>query len=150
VKETTLRHQRVDCPDLLGHGWAPHTPPYTITALAKHLADNLAETYDVIGGVSFGSTIAAALYPLLASKPSRLVLAEPLLDHPPFDEEKIQGTVDGTENIPSEDEIMKANPTWIKAEATLRRLSLTQIDPRAIRQLFEVCPYRCFLKRNPP
>jgi hypothetical protein len=118
--------------------------------LAKHLADNLAETYDVVGGVSFGSTIAAALYPLLASKPSRLVLAEPLLDHPPFDEEKIQGAVDGTENIPSEDEIMKANPTWIKAEATLRRLSLTQIDPRAIRQLFEVCPFRCFLKRNPP
>jgi len=150
MKEIKLKHQRVDCPDLLGHGWAPHTPPYTITALAKHLADNLAESYDVIGGVSFGSTIAAALYPLLASKPTRLVLAEPLLDHPAFDEEKIQGAVDGTKNIPSEDEIMKANPTWIKAEATLRRLSLTQIDPLAIRQLFEVCPHQCLLKRNPP
>lgn len=145
-----LRHQRVDCPDLLGHGWAPHAPPYTIAALAKHLAENLAEHYDVIGGVSFGSTIAAALYPLLASKPSRLVLAEPLLDHPPFDEDKIQGAVDGTNNIPSEVEIMKANPTWIRAEATLRRLSLTQIDPLAIRQLFEVSPIRCFVKRAIP
>jgi hypothetical protein len=107
--------------------------------LAKHLADNLAEKYDVIGGVSFGSTIAAALYPLLTDKPCRLVLAEPLLDHPPFDEDKIQGAVDGTKNIPTEDEILKGNPTWIRAEATLRRLSLTQIDPKAIRQLFEVC-----------
>lgn len=139
---TVLRHQRVDCPDLLGHGWAPHTPPYTITALARHLAVNLDEHYDVIGGVSFGSTIAALLYPLLASKPTRLVLAEPLLDHPPFEEAKIQSAVNGTKNIPTEDEILKANPTWIRAEATLRRLSLTQIDPLAIRQLFEVCPFR--------
>jgi hypothetical protein len=131
----------VDCPDLLGHGWAPHTPPYTVKNLAKHLANNLSESYDVIGGVSFGSTIAAALYPLLSCKPTRLVLAEPLLDHPPFDEEKIQGAVDSTKNIPSEDEILKGNPTWIRAEATLRRLSLTQIDPDAIRQLFEVCSF---------
>jgi hypothetical protein len=122
----------------LGHGWAPHTPPYTITALARHLADNLAESYDVIGGVSFGSTIAAALYPLLPSKPSRLVLAEPLLDHPAFDEDKIAGAVETTKTIPTEEEILKGNPTWIAAEATLRRMSLTQIDPDAIRQLFEV------------
>jgi len=150
VDPTALRYKRVDCPDLLGHGWAPHTPPYTIKALAKHLADNLSESYDVIGGVSFGSTIAAALYPLLASRPSRLVLGEPLLDHPPFDEDKIQGAVDGTKNIPSEDEIMKANPTWIRAEATLRRLSLTQIDPRAIRELFEVCLYALLLEMQFP
>jgi hypothetical protein len=130
--------QRVDCPDLLGHGWAPHTPPYTIAALAKHLADNITETYDVIGGVSFGSTIAAALYPLLSSKPGRVVLAEPLLDHPAFDEEKIQGTINGLENIPTEEEILKGNPTWIRAEATLRRMSMAQIDPDVIRGLFEV------------
>lgn len=130
--------QRVDCPDLLGHGWAPHTPPYTISNLAKHLADNLAESYDVIGGVSFGSTIAAALYPLLTSKPDRLVLAEPLLDHPAFDEDKIAGAVATTKTIPTEEEILRGNPTWIAAEATLRRMSLTQIDPDAIWQLFEV------------
>jgi pimeloyl-ACP methyl ester carboxylesterase len=135
-----LTGKRVDCPDLLGHGWAPHTPPYTIENLAKHLAANLAEEYNVIGGVSFGSTIAAALYPLLAHKPSRLVLAEPLLDHPAFDEEKIAGALNTTKNIPTEEEILKGNPTWIAAEATLRRMSLTQIDPQAIRQLFEVCP----------
>ena len=106
--------------------------------LAKHLADNLDAEYEAIGGVSFGSTIAAALYPLLPRKPKRLVLAEPLLDHPSFDEEKIAGAVDGTKNIPTEESILAGNPTWIAAEATLRRMSLTQIDPKAIRQLFEV------------
>lgn len=150
MRRTILRYQRVDCPDLLGHGWAPHIPPYSIQALVKHLADNLSEDYDVIGGVSFGSTIAAVLYSFLGSKPARMVLAEPLLDHPSFSEEKIQSAVDGTKNIPSEDEIMKANPTWIRAEATLRRLSLTQIDPLAIRQLFEVSQHGCFLKRRRP
>jgi hypothetical protein len=128
----------VDCPDLLGHGWAPHRAPYNVHTLAQHLADNLSENYDVIGGVSFGSTIAAALYSLLAIKPKRLVLAEPLLDHPAFDHAKIDGAVDGTNNIPTEESILQANPTWIAAEATLRRMSLTQIDPEAIRQLFGV------------
>ena len=128
----------MDCPDLLGHGWAPHNAPYNIQTLAQHLADNLSENYDVVGGVSFGSTIAAALYPLLASKPKRLVLAEPLLDHAAFGQDLIDGAVGGTKNIPTEESILKANPTWIAAEATLRRMSLTQIDPEAIRQLFGV------------
>lgn len=130
--------QRVDCPDLLGHGWAPHRPPYTIERLAQHLAESLNEQYDVIGGVSFGSTVAAALYPLLATKPKRLVLAEPLLDHPPFPQTLIDGAVAGTKDIPTEEAILKGNPTWIPAEATLRRMSLTQIDPEVIKQLFQV------------
>ena len=130
--------QRVDCPDLLGHGWAPHREIYSIPALAEHLADNLVESYDVIAGVSFGSSVAAALYPLLSTKPTRMVLAEPLLDHPPFPQELIEGAIQGTKDIPTEASILKGNPTWIAAEATLRRMSLTQIDPEAIRQLFEV------------
>lgn len=140
--------QRVDCPDLLGHGWAPHRPPYTIDRLAQHLADNLSETYDVIGGVSFGSSVAAALYTLLPTKPKRLVLAEPLFDHPAFDQDKIEGAVDGTKSIPSEETILKGNPTWIPAEATLRRMSLTQIDPEAIRQLFQVRTSRLGFRRD--
>lgn len=133
-----LNPQRVDCPDSLGHGWAPHRPPYSIESLARHLADNLAEKYDVIGGVSFGSTVAAALYPLLSFKPSRLVLAEPLLDHAVFPQAQIDGAVAGTKDIPTEAEILQNNPNWIPAEATLRRMSLTQIDPEVIRQLFQV------------
>lgn len=133
-----LTLQRVDCPDLLGHGWAPHHAPYNIQTLAQHLADNLNESYEVVGGVSFGSTIAAALYPLLQTKPKRLVLAEPLLDHPAFEQDKIDGAVNGTKDIPTEESILQANPSWIAAEATLRRMSLTQIDPEAIRQLFGV------------
>lgn len=128
----------MDCPDLLGHGWAPHRDTYSIETLAKHLAYNLVESYDVIGGVSFGSTVAAALYPLLSTKPSRMVLAEPLFDHAPFPQELIDGAIEGTKNIPTEETILKGNPTWIPAEATLRRMSLTQIDPEAIRQLFQV------------
>lgn len=133
--------QRVDCPDLLGHGWAPHRETYTIETLAKHLAENLVESYDVIGGVSFGSSVAAALYPLLSTKPKRLVLAEPILDHPPFPQDLIDGAIGGTKNIPTEESILKGNPTWIPAEATLRRMSLTQIDPEAIRQLFQASTF---------
>jgi len=67
-----------------------------------------------------------------------LVLAEPLLDHPAFEQDKIDGAVNGTKDIPTEESILQANPSWIAAEATLRRMSLTQIDPEAIRQLFGV------------
>ena len=92
----------------------------------------------MIGGVSFGSSVAAALYPLLSTKPQRMVLAEPIFDHPPFPQELIDGAIEGTKNIPTEEAILKGNPTWIAAEATLRRMSLTQIDPEVIRQLFLV------------
>lgn len=138
AKQSLLIPQRVDAPDLLGHGWAPHVPSYTIPILAQHLADNLTEPYDLIGGVSFGSTIVAALYPLLKHKPRRIVLAEPLFDHPAPPDDQIQGMVNGTKEIPSEETLLKTFPKWIPEEAILRRLSLNQMDPEAIIQLFDV------------
>lgn len=128
----------MDAPDLLGHGWAPHVPSYTVETLAQHLADNLKGPYDLIGGVSFGSTIAAALYPLLKEKPRRMVLAEPLFDHPAPPDADIEGMVNGTKDIPSEESLLKTFLKWSPVEAILRRLSLNQIDPEAISQLFGV------------
>ncbi|WWD04779.1 hypothetical protein V865_002850 [Kwoniella europaea PYCC6329] len=123
-----------------GHGWAPHSRPYNVQTVTQHLADHLRNQdipYEVIGGVSFGSSFAASLYTSLPEnqKPSRLVLAEPILDYPPFTKEALDGMINFTKDIPSEESILKANPSWIRAEAVLRRLSLSLIDPEVIVQL---------------
>ncbi|OCF55004.1 hypothetical protein L486_07660 [Kwoniella mangroviensis CBS 10435] len=126
-----------------GHGWAPHSRPYNVQTVTRHLADHLRNQdipYEVIeggGGVSFGSSFASSLYSSLPEnqKPKRLVLAEPILDYPTFTKEALDGMVNSTKEIPSEESILKANPSWIGAEAILRRLSLSLIDPEVIVQL---------------
>ncbi|WWC88757.1 uncharacterized protein L201_003670 [Kwoniella dendrophila CBS 6074] len=125
-----------------GHGWAPHAQPYNVQTITQHLADHLRNQdipYEVIGGVSFGSSFAASLFNSLPEnqKPKRLVLAEPILDYPPFSQEALDGMVNTTKDIPTEESILKANPNWIRAEAVLRRLSLSLIDPEVITQLSE-------------
>ncbi|WVW84575.1 hypothetical protein I302_106609 [Kwoniella bestiolae CBS 10118] len=123
-----------------GHGWAPHSRPYDVQTVTKHLADHLSNQdvpYEVIAGVSFGSSFAASLFSALPEdqKPKRLVLAEPILDYPPFTKEALDGMINFTKDIPTEESILKANPSWIRAEAVLRRLSLSLIDPEVIVQL---------------
>lgn len=123
----------------MGHGWAPHVSSYTPQSLAEHLSKHLSPTqYDLLAGVSFGSSVAALLFTLLPTKPTRVLLAEPIFDLPPFSEDAVKGMYNTTQNIPSEEDILKANPKWVPMEAVLRRMSLTQMDPKAITQLCEV------------
>lgn len=88
--------------------------------------------------MSFGSSVAALLFTLLPNKPKRVLLAEPILDLPPFSDDAVKGMYNTTQSIPSEEDILKANPKWVPMEAVLRRMSLTQMDPKAITQLCEV------------
>lgn len=67
-----------------------------------------------------------------------MVLAEPLFDHPAPPDDQIQAMVNGTKEIPTEETLLKTFPKWIPEEAILRRLSLNQMDPEAISQLFDV------------
>ncbi|WWC70679.1 uncharacterized protein I206_104630 [Kwoniella pini CBS 10737] len=130
----------VDAPDLLGHGWAPHVPEYSVKTVTQHLADNLKDQdipYEVIGGVSWGSSFAASLFSLLPEnqKPKRLIMAEPIMDYGPRNDSDLERMLNTTKDIPTEESILKANPSWIRAEAILRRLSLSLIDPQVIEQL---------------
>ncbi|WWC62474.1 uncharacterized protein I303_105070 [Kwoniella dejecticola CBS 10117] len=123
-----------------GHGWAPHSPIYSVKTVTQHLADNLKDQdipYEVIAGVSWGSSFAAALYSLLPDnqKPKRLVMAEPIMDYGPRSQADVDRMLNTTKDIPTEESILKANPNWIRAEAILRRLSLSLIDPQVIVQL---------------
>lgn len=60
------------------------------------------------------------------------------MDLPPFSDDAVKGMYNTTQSIPSEEDILKANPKWVPMEAVLRRMSLTQMDPKAITQLCEV------------
>lgn len=136
------RMQRVDCPDLLGHGWAPHAPSsdrYTISLLASHLAKHLSqEKYGIIGGVSWGCPVILALLPQLQHPPPRVVLVEPILDLAPLPQARIDGMLASTKTPPTEEALLKDNPDWSQEEAVLKRLAFMQMDPRAITDLFEV------------
>lgn len=164
IKGHRLIQQRVDAPDLLGHGWAPRstslpsasdsTPTaeagrYTIPLISSHLAQHLSSTkYDVIAGVSFGST---ALLPLLTSfkhPPARAVLVEPILDMPPVGPERVAAMVKGVETPPSEEEVAKMNPTWSREECVLRRMGVLQLDKRVVGDLFDVSAFG--LERDDP
>lgn len=132
--------QKVDAPDLLGHGWAPHSSErYTIQSIASYLAKHISEEkYDVVAGVSFGSTAILPLLEQMKYPPKRAVLVEPILDMPPPSDERIKGMADGCKNPPSEEELMKSNPKWIREEAILKRMAFVQMDSRLITDLFDV------------
>ncbi|KAI9638290.1 Alpha/Beta hydrolase protein [Dioszegia hungarica] len=144
IKNGYVRHAhslRVDAPDLLGHGWAPHAPSserYTVPLLASYLAQHVSkEKYDVVAGVSFGST---AILPLLAQMqhpPARAVLVEPILDMPCPTPERIAEMLGSCSDPPSEEKLMQSNPKWIREEAILKRMAFVQMDSRLITELFD-------------
>lgn len=70
--------------------------------------------------------------------PARAVLVEPILDMPVPSDERVAEMVSGCDNPPSEEELLKANPKWIKEEAILKRLAFVQMDSRLISDLFDV------------
>lgn len=140
VDHSDTNSQRVDAPDLLGHGWAPRSSkPYTIPLIASHLATHIStEKYDVIAGVSIGSTAILPLLTQLKYPPARAVLVEPVLDIPAASDEHIAEMIRKCAEPPSEDELLKSNPKWVREEAILKRLALVQMDPRLIRDLHDV------------
>lgn len=57
---------------------------------------------------------------------------------PPPSDERIEGMVGSCKNPPSEEELLKSNPKWIKEEAILKRMAFVQMDSRLITDLFDV------------
>ena len=67
------------------------------------------------------------------------MLVEPILDMPPFPPEKVEATVKGVEQPPTEEEVSRMNPTWSREECVLRRMGVLQLDKRVVADLFDVC-----------
>ena len=107
--------------------------------ISAHLAEHLSSTsYDVVAGVSFGST---ALLPLLTAfkhPPARAVFVEPILDMPPVPADRVEGMVKGVQNPPTEEAVAEMNPTWSREECVLRRMGVLQLDKRIVGDLFDV------------
>lgn len=99
------------------------------------------QRYDIVAGISFGSTILAAVLHLLEARlyPTRAVLGDPVLDMDctAYPHSRQEGMTREAHPFPLEEDLVKL-PGWSRQDAILKRWSLTRTEPDAVYGLFKV------------
>lgn len=132
--------------DLPGHGFGDKLEQYSFQGFVDCLHQHMqqAQRYDIVAGISFGSTILAALLHLLDAKlcPSRAILGDPVLDMDctPYPLSRRKGMTQNADPFPGEDDLARL-PGWSRQDAMLKRWNLTRAVPEAVYALFQVSEY---------
>jgi len=129
--------------DLPGHGFEVKLPNYTFQRFVDHVFAHIKQTerYNIVVGISFGSTILAAVMPLLevATYPGRVILGDPVfdMDCSPYPHSRRQGMTRDANPFPREADLISL-PGWTREDAILKRWSIARTDPAAVYGLFDV------------
>ena len=128
---------RADAVDLRGHGTAPRTLDYTLTAYAADLGESRPEgggAWDLVLGHSLGG---AASVLAVAGDPSwtrRLVLVDPAISLTDRDRGVVRDSQERSFHDPSQAAVRAEHPSWHEQDVELKARSTQQASRWAVEQ----------------